>query len=294
VQDVTDAKVGDTVIFGGLVEDENQPDEYYHIVCAGVITNISLPSVTFKSYLESDTGQSAIYIIDNSVTTNKIQDQAITTPKIADDSVTGDKIADGAVDTDQIANNSITSGKIADGTIGTADLADNAVIWDKIDTSTVPVMSDTTPGIAKAGDGLVVNNGTLEIDPNILNTSGGVVIFSDTYANTYDKDVLTLDQSAANFSRLFIEFEDSATRKGSIILDDPDGSFFEMFTIGGNARAGAIFRFKSMHVDDNVIRIEISPANQLRNYGTAVIASDGTSSYADAQEIGIIRVIGFE
>lgn len=311
-QDLSNLDVGDTIMFYGHAADEDNPELFHNIL--GVGTVLTTSPITFKSCFESDVSQSSSYIAEGAVGSDQIADGSVTNAKIADGAVTGDKIgagavtngnikdnaittkkiADGAVGTSDLANSSVTSPKIANGAVTTSKLADDAVTWDKIDTSTVPTMSTSTPGIAKVGDGLIMNNGALEVDPNILNTSGGEVLFSDTYAHTYNMNSITLSDSAANYSRLFIEFEDSKSRRGSLILDDPDGSFFEMFTIGGNAAAGAIFRFKSMNINGTTIATEQSPDNLLYNYGVAKISSAGVSSYEDSQEIGIIKVIGFE
>ena len=62
--------------------------------------------------------------IDNgAVTSPKIRDREVKTPDLADDSVTSDKIRAGAVGTGAIADNSITSDKIMDHSITSADLA---------------------------------------------------------------------------------------------------------------------------------------------------------------------------
>ena len=51
------------------------------------------------------------------VSTNNIQDSAVTTPKINDSAVTTPKINDGAVTEDKLASNSVTTSKIKDGEI---------------------------------------------------------------------------------------------------------------------------------------------------------------------------------
>ena len=62
--------------------------------------------------------------IDNgAVTSPKIRDRQVKTPDIEDDAITSDKIRVGAVGTAAIADNSITSEKILDGSITSKDLA---------------------------------------------------------------------------------------------------------------------------------------------------------------------------
>lgn len=54
-----------------------------------------------------------IGIIDGSITTSKIANQAVTTDKLANNSVTTDKLTSGAVTQDKLGNNSVTYHKLA-------------------------------------------------------------------------------------------------------------------------------------------------------------------------------------
>ena len=76
-------------------------------------------------------------LADGAVTTNKIADGAISTDKLADGAVTTNKIADEAISTEQLADNAVTTNKIADGAISTDKLADGAVTQDKLDNSII-------------------------------------------------------------------------------------------------------------------------------------------------------------
>jgi hypothetical protein len=70
--------------------------------------------------------------IDNgAVTSPKIRDREVKTPDIADNSITSDKISNGAVGNANIADNSITSDKILDGSITSKDLATGTGFTDK-------------------------------------------------------------------------------------------------------------------------------------------------------------------
>ena len=60
-------------------------------------------------------------IANNAVTSGKLHDSAVTTSKIADDNVTAAKIADGAIDTaEKIANGVITAAKLVSGAFSLA------------------------------------------------------------------------------------------------------------------------------------------------------------------------------
>jgi hypothetical protein len=86
-------------------------------------------------------------LANGAVTTPKIGDGQITTAKLADNAVTTPKIADGAVTTVKLADGAVTAGKIADGTVGTAELADGAV--------TAPKIANNAVTTAKIADGAV-------------------------------------------------------------------------------------------------------------------------------------------
>ena len=62
-----------------------------------------------------------------------IENQAVTTDKLADDAVTSPKIATGGVSNGNLADNSVSTEKIIDGNVTTAKIADDAVTPEKID-----------------------------------------------------------------------------------------------------------------------------------------------------------------
>jgi hypothetical protein len=86
-------------------------------------------------------------LANGAVTTPKIGDGQVTTSKLADGAVTTPKIADGAVTTVKLADGAVTAAKIADGTVGTAELADGAV--------TAPKIANNAVTTAKIADGAV-------------------------------------------------------------------------------------------------------------------------------------------
>jgi len=75
-------------------------------------------------------------IEDNAITSAKLADRAVTEEKLADNAVTSDKIANGAVTMDSLSTevkDAIdAAGAIPDGAISTSKLADKAVTTDKI------------------------------------------------------------------------------------------------------------------------------------------------------------------
>ena len=79
---------------------------------------------TLISWQQGGYAQVSTNDIDNgAVTSPKIRDREVKTPDIADNSITSDKISNAAVGNANIADNSITSDKILDGSITSKDLA---------------------------------------------------------------------------------------------------------------------------------------------------------------------------
>ncbi len=66
------------------------------------------------------------------IKTVSIEDENVTTEKLADQSVTSAKIEDGAVGEDQLADGGITGAKIGDGEVGTTQIADLGVTNGKL------------------------------------------------------------------------------------------------------------------------------------------------------------------
>jgi len=69
---------------------------------------------------------------DNSITTAKLRDGAVTETKIADNSISASKIKDGAVITGKLQNGAVTTEKISDLSVTEAKIANGAVGVDKI------------------------------------------------------------------------------------------------------------------------------------------------------------------
>jgi hypothetical protein len=71
-------------------------------------------------------------IKNDSITSSKIKDKAVSTDDIADNSVTSSKIKDKAVSTADIADNSVTSNKILNGEVKNEDIAKGTIAIDKL------------------------------------------------------------------------------------------------------------------------------------------------------------------
>lgn len=120
---------------------------------------------------------------------------------------------------------------------------------------------------------------------------GGIELYAGSYSASASSSI-TLSESAANFSRLLVEYEDSTGRKGSVWVDSPDGSTFSMQTVGGNSSAGMVTRFKTAVASGTTIDTQKDSYNRY-TYGKVTVSPSGTVTYANAQEIGITKVVGF-
>jgi hypothetical protein len=92
---------------------------------------VSGTTLTFVSAPPSGTGNIRVKIL-SAYAGGVPNNESVTTEKLANDAVTADKIAAGAVGTSEIANDAVTADKIAAGAVGTSEIANDAVTADKI------------------------------------------------------------------------------------------------------------------------------------------------------------------
>jgi hypothetical protein len=99
-------------------------------------------------------------IIDNAITTAKIDDAAVTTAKINDGAVTTAKIVDSNVTTAKINDSAITEAKLADNAITSVKIFNGAIIADKLDGGAVTETKIGTGAVTetKIGTGAVTEN----------------------------------------------------------------------------------------------------------------------------------------
>jgi len=72
---------------------------------------------------------------DNAVTIAKMSDNSVGTSEIVNDSVTVDKVANNAITTDQLASNAVTIAKMADNSVSTAEVVNSSVTLTKLATA---------------------------------------------------------------------------------------------------------------------------------------------------------------
>jgi hypothetical protein len=171
---------------------------------------------------------------DDSVSTAKIVNSAVTADKLAGDSVTTAKIEDGAV----------TSAKIADGTIVNADInASAAIDWTKLAVSSTSVSAHTgattsVHGISDTSQLAYLNaanqtfTGNMEVDGNMtvdgnLTVNGTTFNASATSITIEDNMVQLAHQNAANTVDLglVVAYNDGSAKHAGIVRDVSDSKW---------------------------------------------------------------------
>lgn len=122
-------------------------------IWVGNASNVATPVTMSGDGTLSSTG--VLDMSNAAIETAEIVDNAITTAKVNNNAITTAKIVDGTIATADIADNAITTAKIIDATIATADIADNAITSAKIVNATVATadIADNAITIAKLPSG---------------------------------------------------------------------------------------------------------------------------------------------
>jgi len=101
----------------------------------GLVSDPDLQSVLEAIYQVAEDAQGGI-VADESITTAKLHDTAVTTTKIADANVTHAKLSDNAVESNNIGTGAVVDGKLANNSVNRANIKDGAVTSEF--TATIP------------------------------------------------------------------------------------------------------------------------------------------------------------
>ena len=130
----------------------------------------------------------------NAITADKINANAITTEKINANAITADKINANAVTTDKINANAVTTDKIADGAVTTDKIANLAVTTDKI--ADGAVTTDKIANLAVTTDKIANGSVTFsKLNANTVNTSKGVILDNGIAVNLEPSGGIILNSS---------------------------------------------------------------------------------------------------
>ena len=195
---------------GNMAEIVNSADadtKYPTVKAALAIAQIAAGAVNDKlGQLASKHTVSTALIDNNAVTSAKIADgtiatadlanSSVTTAKIADGAVTSDKILDGTIATADLANSSVTTAKIANLNVTEGKIAANAVTTAKIKDANVTTdkIADSAITSAKIADGTIA-----EAD------------LSDTVKTKLNATVQTFNPTSATAGKYVTNFTKSGT-----------------------------------------------------------------------------------
>jgi hypothetical protein len=205
--------------------------------------------------VNSPTLSPSAVIANDSVTTVKILDAAVTAQKIGTDAVTADKILAGAVGTTELGADAVTGAKIADSAVDSEHITAGA-----IDTAHIGNLQVTTAKIAAdAIDGTKIADGAVDSE----HIKAGAVDLAHMSANSVDSDQYvdgSIDEvhlandavtnaKLANISRGYIKVggasdaptDLNAKTSGYILIGD--GTDLKSVAVSGNiaiAKTGAV------------------------------------------------------
>lgn len=136
---------------------------------------------------------------------------------------------------------------------------------------------------------------TIPMPQAIAVLSSPVTLFTGTYAQTHSAAV-TLSETAANFSRMLIEWETSDGNQGSTMLSNPNGKRFEAVALNCNTGTNPVtyIKWKVFRVNGTTISnysTDGTIANMQR--GEVTLRNNGSVTTTRNEYIGIIRVLGW-
>ena len=260
--------------------------------------SVSGTTLTFST--APPNGTSIEVMTMNQLDINVPVDDTITTAKIADNAITSAKIASGVVITGDVADNSITSAKIVNGTIATADLADNSITAAKIPNATALTLDGgvTIDNITIDGTEIDLSSGDLTIDAAgridlSADDNGEVRLFdgSSQYGQFKDdSDRLTIQGTISDADMLFV-VNDGGTATTAMKIDAADGGDLRTYGkvgIGGDPDASlhnTPSAVTNVHYDTSAATILEATENVLQvtaadsgSNATALLLSNAPSS----------------
>lgn len=117
-----------------------------------------------------------------------------------------------------------------------------------------------------------------------------VELFSGTYAQTYNTSI-TLSETAANFSRLDILYEDSSGSRNSVTVSDPNGKLANCLMAVMTGTPYYYLKAKTYLINGTTIAVQ--DMGSYKRQGTARIGNNVATQANFNNEIGIVKVYGY-
>lgn len=206
---------------------------------------------------EGDVGFRVVSIRGTRFIAGVIENQAVTTDKLADNAVTNPKIARGAVRNESLADNSVSTEKIVDGNVTTAKLANKAVTRAKLaddavgaaqldETESYTVSGVTIKGVNKsvtmteqsptsATQGIVMANGVIDHGYQLLTATESTYDLTSNYGtgdDSYLTHIVALYNAYSGQCTVTIDSPSSGESPKTVLLNAGNVGLF--MKIGGN------------------------------------------------------------
>lgn len=181
------------------------------------------------------------YIEDNAVTTAKLADLSVTEAKLA--GVPTAKINDGAVTTAKIADDAVTAAKIPDDGVTTAKIADDAVTYAKVDVATTAEMEGqstagvVTPDVLKYSPFSPRAYGVVTYDTNTPVVESGSYNVGSVSEPVEDVRRITFTTALDDTNYTVVAIMESTTVNSSFNVEvlDKTTTYFEVRSVGADA-----------------------------------------------------------
>lgn len=137
---------------------------------------------------------------------------------------------------------------------------------------------------------------TIPMKRAIDHLDGGYIVGEWSYAASVGS-VLGMMPGPDSYTQLLVIYEDSTGRRGSVWVDALHsgslvGQTFGCTTTGANSASGMVVRSKSYLITSDGIEVATDSYGR-EAYGKVTISTSGGVTFANANEIAIVKVIGF-
>ena len=206
---------------------------------------------------EGDVGFRVVSIRGSRFIVGVIENQAVTTDKLADEAVTNEKIAANAVSSGSLANNSVSTSKLIDSNVTTAKLANKAVTRAKIaDNAVGAAQLDETESYNMAGltitganksitmteqapagapQGIVMADGVIDHGYQLLTATEATYDLTSNYGagdDSYITHIVALYNAYSGQCTVTIDSPSSGAAHKTVLLNSGNVGLF--MKIGGN------------------------------------------------------------